>query len=61
VFYVIAIFFTLHECTVRGAGVLRGRNKKQDGEKDYPRAAALRLFASGRGECGLQESDDKYK
>ena len=62
-FYVIAIFFTLHKCTVRGepGGEVRGRNKKQDGKKDYPRAAALWLFASGRGECGLQESDDKYK
>jgi len=41
--------------------LLRGGNKKRDGEKDYPRAAVFRLFASGRGECGLPESDDKYK
>jgi len=42
-------------------GCCEDATKNKMGEKDYPRAAALRLFASGRGECGLQESDDKYK
>jgi hypothetical protein len=61
VFMLLLYFLRCINAPCGEPGCCEDATKNKMGEKDYPRAAALRLFASGRGECGLQESDDKYK